>query len=239
MSVVRIDLNDGTFIVLRMPMPPYDDIYFERFASLMFNSAPGVATPEIALRKLPGPLAKRMQPLFNSQSDQYQELGSKKPIQVSVSLFYEATVGTDFLTNAQNNFLSRPDAPWNELPKDLRRQLADHWALYAALAIPDFHPNNWLIDDGRVVAIDLALRSSEFDRGHLSFQDLRSPVRESAYIESENGDIVKDISSEMRAFLGSITGEHVKDIAQAAEFQLTTQQIEGVIVRARALAKSF
>jgi hypothetical protein len=237
-SVVRIDLENQLKLVLRPHYVHGNDTKFEHFAALFFNSAPGIATPEVSVRSLPIPLAKLIQPYFKPDSYQYLMIESMAPMIASVSLFYETTVGADYLLNEHNNF-SLSNVPWRELPENLRVQLADHWAMHAVLAINDFHPYNWLINNGRVLTIDLAYRSREFDTGKISFESSHSPVREAVYVGSEFYDIISDISPDMRNFLRTVSAEQVQEIAETTEFSITKKQLEGIIARARFLLYSI
>jgi len=61
----------------------------------------------------------------------------------------------------------------SKLPSSLISQLADMWATYTILGLPDFHPANWFLDADRVLGIDLAnhhlsIKRELFDRSALT-----------------------------------------------------------------------
>ena len=119
------------------------------------------------------------------------------------------------------------------VPKDLKTQLADHWAIYTALGIQDFHADNWLIFKNKVLAIDLASKGKEFDNGAatLAMFKQQHPFGLHFMNRAILNDLKKNISAEMRAFLSSLDDQKIKMLADSAGFELTPTALSGIRAR--------
>ncbi len=123
---------------------------------------------------------------------------------------------------------------FRRLPSKVLRQLADTWAVYSVLAIPDFHAGNWLVHDGIVLAIDMAFRSAEFTKGRIR-EETRGPFLTSDLGPEMRAQLVAHLSPEFYGFLESLTAERIKQIARLSGFGISRAQINGVLQRAKRL----
>jgi hypothetical protein len=124
-------------------------------------------------------------------------------------------------------------AQLRKIPQPILAKLADYWAITSALGIRDFHWNNWGAQGSEVVAIDLAYRSREFVNGMALDSLAQHPLGKGAVPDTARRVLRENISEETKAYLRSLTEDKVRSIAAAAQFEITDQQVNGILLRVR------
>lgn len=127
---------------------------------------------------------------------------------------------------------------WAALPSHIRKQLANQWALYTVLGIPDLHRRNWLVLDETVIAIDAALPSEIFLKGkkELWGEDHEWVLDDGVLSARMISRFAKDIDQALIDHLLALTAEKIQ--GYSSTFKLTETQISGIRKRAAALAKA-
>lgn len=127
---------------------------------------------------------------------------------------------------------------WVALPKNVRRQLANQWALYTVLGIPDLHRRNWLVFEDTVIAIDAALPSEVFLKGkkELWGEDHEWVLDDGLLSARMISRFARDVDQALIDHLVALTPERIQGYSNA--FKLTETQIGGIQKRAAHLAKA-
>ena len=119
------------------------------------------------------------------------------------------------------------------LPASIRQQLVDYWIVYTVLGIPDFHPRNWLLDDRKVIAIDLAHPVARtLHRGqpfHLSPH--LQPFGWFHLRESLRKIFMSEMSPELRRFFIHLTPAHIQAVADDSEYKISAAELRGIMER--------
>lgn len=122
---------------------------------------------------------------------------------------------------------------WHRLEPEIKRQLADYWALCAILGIDDPHSNNWLIKGKHVLSIDLASKGPSFTRGRTNLEALPStfPIGASSMDGILPRAIIKAINPKFLEALTRLDGAAIKNIGRESHFHLKELELRGVLDR--------
>lgn len=113
-------------------------------------------------------------------------------------------------------------------------QLANHWIVYTVLGIPDFHPKNWLMHDGRVMGIDLAhppMGRVGYTPLHLELQ--QHPLGYGNFSEDIRNLLLGSVSPEVRTYFQDLTPAAVRDIAARSDYELGLVELNSIMNRVR------
>lgn len=132
-------------------------------------------------------------------------------------------------------FTQLRESAWNHIPAKIQAQLADYWAIFTVLGISDFHADNWLIHQDKVLAIDLAMLTAIFQRGILkaSWMAQLSPVGPPPS-EAMRQAMISQVTPSTREFLKRLTRESIKRMAEEAGYAVTDRMVDGMLARAKA-----
>ena len=124
------------------------------------------------------------------------------------------------------------DAKLKKVPPAIKTQLADHWAVFVTLGITDFHWKNWLVQDGKVIAIDMAFKTLFFSDGtYLNPMTTQHPFGSSATGRQTWDMLKKNMSGAMRRHLKSLDKEKIRVLAAQSDFEINENQANAILVR--------
>lgn len=123
----------------------------------------------------------------------------------------------------------------SNLPKKIKSDLADSWAMYTILGIHDFHDKNWLINNNRVVPIDLAYPVFKKNRlGQTSANPLAIDGQHFPYHHLSLNDnylinsLINDISGETRLYIKSLSKEKIKAMSVQSGYLMPSYELEDI-----------
>jgi hypothetical protein len=121
---------------------------------------------------------------------------------------------------------------------ELRTQLADYWVTYTVLGIPDFHPNNWLMLDQKIIGIDLAHKpqSAKKDTDPLMLSMHQHPYGQFEFTREVRSILMGSISPELKRYLSSLTRDKIQAIAKEAQYPISSKELDQIESRIRTVA---
>lgn len=162
-----------------------------------------------------------------------RQLKAVTPLAADLSV---STTLTFLLNNLGNlkklNIGALYEAKLAKIPPDLRTQIADHWVIFMTLGIGDFHRNNWMMHQGRVMAVDMALIGDIFKKGEDLLPMWSQNPFGHAWISKRVQSLLKEsLSKEMKSYLKGLNKKKILEIAKQSGFDITNEQIKGILKR--------
>ncbi len=238
-------------VVLRLESHT-NDLQFEVFASDTFEGL-GLLTAKVSIAYMPKSLVSELK--LHIQQNPDEELAflmrENTDFLMSVASFFDEPfeLGIDHLLRVpeykaaiearQSQNEDNRDQMWRYLDPSIQTKIADTWAGYVVLGIPDMHPHNWMIGpDGQVAGIDLAIRSGIFEKGiaSLPWMMLMSPLGPADIGKEHLHELLSSLSPRMRQVLASLSRDDILAIAAKSQFQISDVQVNGMLARAKKLA---
>jgi hypothetical protein len=235
-GVYKVTTTRGYEYVLRFPSK-IQHTDFEKFASLIFNEAPGVHTPEIKF--FTNELSKE---IAQALSAVVPEIIFDEPLKVggriSLALFYPFETGFEYLTALQ--VVDQSHLPLvqyslvsqaiKKLPPQVITQLADAWILATILGVNDLHTANWLIHGDRTIIIDLAYKliNKPSLHGPQFWQPMFSQHPLGPHIVTKEiiNFLIQRSSKELRNYLRLMNSEKLEQLARQADYKLTARHMD-------------
>ncbi len=211
---LKLTLDDGREYIIRFESSS-KDAAFEAFAASFLRSAPHCETPLI--RQISG---KVLQDTIGKieMSARYSKIKIHK---ASLATFYpDMQTGKDYLDELTKK-AGGMKSPEN-IPAEVLTQIADLWAIYTVLGIPDFHAKNWLIHNRHVLGIDLEGKSDDFNDGKitlaLEYQQNPFDIHKA---DNWRAFLKEKISPEMRNFLTHLQPARLQELGKEQNFPLS------------------
>jgi hypothetical protein len=156
---------------------------------------------------------------------------------VSEEMFPEILIKNFRMVRTTSGHLYDYDFIWERLPPEMQRQLANHWAVYTLLGMPDFHATNWLIDGTDIIAIDLANLSKEFRKGvaTLALFDQQTPLSGMGLTNKFRKQLIAAIDPELLRYLSRLKPTDIQKFAEKAHFDIEPRQVKGIHERIKKL----
>lgn len=124
----------------------------------------------------------------------------------------------------------------SQIPREILGQIADAWAVYNVLGIPDFHSGNWMVHQNRVWSIDMAY-TKEHHLTYGALSPLQIPSRQSPFgfgdmsPELERA-LMKMVSPRMRLNLKQLSLEQLQAWARETGYPLSHEFARMILLRA-------
>jgi hypothetical protein len=115
----------------------------------------------------------------------------------------------------------------DRFPKPLRAQLANHWLARRVLGDIDTHPENWMIYDGEVISVDLGFLSSIGEGKNRLGRPGSNP-----FYFAQPDQMIDWASPLVKKYLRSLKRDDIVIMAQATEFKIREDAVEGILTRA-------
>jgi hypothetical protein len=153
-------------------------------------------------------------------------------------IFTEARLMTEIDTKLRGSN-SKPlrelvNMAFERIPYEAQVDLAQSWAVFTILGIPDFNPQNWLIHEGHITPIDLANRSAQFtESGSDIFFQWQQNFLDGNEVSPEFVQKVRRLlPPAFIAKIKSLTIAEIMKVASDTRFTISIPQAEAMLKRA-------